>query len=287
MEKYIEKAKKVFKGKTLDLVLGQIEEFVKVNSLQQEIIQPKYKIGDEVLLPKGTLLHGIMEVKPVNPPKTEMEIFDFMAKNGVISASFTTDWESLVSYCGNFYRIRENKKLYDYIREYSGLTFTYKYHWSDKVDQYKVVPLGKIDDFVLSMRNTEHFCLNAETTMEARFLPSLARDKNQIAFILDASNKKYANLLKNNLDVNNLPDEIVNVFIAQKPDGTGQEPLWAERNANGHNARIAYIIFGLPPCMIEGVLVGRKAEKDAKMLNTIKQTLPNCYICNLDGKVIY
>ena len=51
--------------------------------------------------------------------------------------------------------------------------------------------------------------------------------------------------------------------------------------------RESAIIFGLPSCFIEGVLVGRKYESDEKMLSKIKELLPDCYICNLDGKVIF
>lgn len=45
-------------------------------------------------------------------------------------------------------------------------------------------------------------------------------------------------------------------------------------------------MFGLPPSLIEGVFVGRKLEQDQEALNYIKNKLPDCYICNLDGKVI-
>ena len=46
------------------------------------------------------------------------------------------------------------------------------------------------------------------------------------------------------------------------------------------------IMFGLPSKLIEGVFVGRKVENDDNMLDYIKDKLPDCYICNLDGKVI-
>jgi hypothetical protein len=45
-------------------------------------------------------------------------------------------------------------------------------------------------------------------------------------------------------------------------------------------------MFGLPSKLIEGVFVGRKVEQDKELLNYIKEQLPDCYICNLDGKVI-
>jgi len=50
--------------------------------------------------------------------------------------------------------------------------------------------------------------------------------------------------------------------------------------------RESAIMFGLPSSLIEGVFVGRKIEKDLKALEYIKNKLPDCYICNLDGKVI-
>lgn len=45
-------------------------------------------------------------------------------------------------------------------------------------------------------------------------------------------------------------------------------------------------MFGLPKTLIEGVFVGRKIENDGIVLKHIKEALPECYICNLDGKVI-
>ncbi len=50
--------------------------------------------------------------------------------------------------------------------------------------------------------------------------------------------------------------------------------------------REASIMFGVPSKLIEGILVGRNTENDKEKLNYIKSKLPDCYICNLDGKVI-
>ena len=50
--------------------------------------------------------------------------------------------------------------------------------------------------------------------------------------------------------------------------------------------RESAIMFGLPISLVEGVFVGRKIEKDEEALKHIKESLPDCYICNLDGKVI-
>ena len=50
--------------------------------------------------------------------------------------------------------------------------------------------------------------------------------------------------------------------------------------------RESAIMFGLPSSLIEGVFVGRIIEKDKEAIKHIKEKLPDCYICNLDGKVI-
>jgi len=50
--------------------------------------------------------------------------------------------------------------------------------------------------------------------------------------------------------------------------------------------RESAIMFGLPINLVEGIFVGRRLEKDKKALEYIKSKLPDCYICNLDGKVI-
>lgn len=57
------------------------------------------------------------------------------------------------------------------------------------------------------------------------------------------------------------------------------------RNASTTDRKSA-IMFGLPINLIEGVFVVRKIEKDNKALDYIKSKLPDCYVCNLDGKVI-
>lgn len=56
------------------------------------------------------------------------------------------------------------------------------------------------------------------------------------------------------------------------------------RNASTTNRESA-IMFGLPINLIEGVFVGKNIEKNNKALAYVKSKLPDCYICNLDGKV--
>ncbi len=61
--------------------------------------------------------------------------------------------------------------------------------------------------------------------------------------------------------------------------------IYAKRDDFTTNRESA-ILFGIPACFIEGILVGRIYEKDKDMVNKIKNYFPNSYICNLDGIVI-
>lgn len=55
-EKYIEFVKKNYKGKSLDLLLKQIELFYKDVNINTK---KNYEVGDYVKLAKGTYMHGI------------------------------------------------------------------------------------------------------------------------------------------------------------------------------------------------------------------------------------
>ena len=118
-----------------------------------------------------------------------------------------------------------------------------------------------------------------------RFIPSLVSNKRQIAFILNMDSD-YAKKLSYN-DVWNLDfdDETLKPFLDYRyiDKFINQDRL--NRNALTTDRESA-IMFGLPSSLIEGVFVGRKIENNIESLNYIKEKLPECYICNLDGEVI-
>ena len=47
-----------------------------------------------------------------------------------------------------------------------------------------MIPYGKLDEFVDSMKKVPHFMWSAESSMEIRFMPSLARNINQNFFAI-------------------------------------------------------------------------------------------------------
>ena len=83
---------------------------------------------------------------------------------------------------------------------------------------------------------------------------------------------------------NKLSNEVIKPFLDSR-----YYPKFLEERKNKDASttdRESAIMFGLPITLVEGVFVGRKIENDIQTLKYIKEKLPNCYICNLDGKVI-
>ena len=116
-------------------------------------------------------------------------------------------------------------------------------------------------------------------------MPNISQDIIQIGIIFNSDNKYIKNLLKYDiLDKKNINDKDVEPFVnPEYYNNFIKERL----NRNMYfTDRESAILFGIPHNFIEGILVGRKYEKNKKMLNKVKKLLPNCYICNLDGKVI-
>ncbi len=50
--------------------------------------------------------------------------------------------------------------------------------------------------------------------------------------------------------------------------------------------RESAILFGVPSCFIEGILVSKEIENRADVIEGLKSNFPDCYIANLDGVVI-
>lgn len=114
--------------------------------------------------------------------------------------------------------------------------------------------------------------------------PSLVQDKSQIGIIF-VNNDATKKLLNGDiLNADNIDDVTVKEFVNEKyydqfiKDRLNKDDFFTDRESA--------ILFGIPSNLIEGILVGRKYEKDDNVLNKIKKLLPDAYICNLDGIVI-
>ncbi len=280
-QEYINICKKVMQEPAKSKMIEQINNFydLKDKPLKNET----YAVGDDVVLKKDTFMHGF---------GNSQQLLDKYASEGLISKDFECGaTDKKISYAVSLWHIHKKIKLADYVKAYSGMTFSWK-------DKFKIVPFGELDKFVESLRYEDYFSLKAESTMESRFLPCLQKDGRltkktmldrfsgcrQLAFILNGRVKECNKLKANNLLDDSMPLETVMQFFRMNTKER-VEQFKANRRV-GEDERIAYILFGLPANMIEGMFVGRIYEHDKKMLNHIKSVLPNCYICNLDGKVI-
>lgn len=281
-EKYISLIKQNINDKAQKVMLDQLDNFFQLKDLTLD--NEKYEVGEEVVLSKDTFLHGF---------GNSLILLKKYADEGIISKDFELgEVEKKISYAISLWHIHKKIKLADYIKQYSGMTFS----WNK--DEFKIVPYGELDKFIESIREKNYFSLKAETTMESRFLPSLQKDGKlpkkdapnrldgcrQIAFIFNGHDKKCQKLVKNNLLDESLPLDVVFEFMHLK--NPNHLELFKKNRRVGEDERIAYVLFGLPANMIEGVFVGRLFEKNKKILSLIQQLLPNRYICNLDGKVI-
>ena len=273
-EKYIEYAKKTFQGKALELVLNNIELFYK----NKKIKKNKYHIGEEVKLKKGTYMHGIPGL---------LDNFDWIVEHGFISNDFTEEnIHNKIRHSIGMWVIQKDCLLQDYIKEYSGFTITYTIgRGPGSKEVTKLIPYHKFDEVTEKINDDEGIWMYwGDQTKEIRFMPSLVSNKRHIAFILNMESDYAKEMIKKDVWNIELEEEELKEFL----DYRYYENFLKERvNRTAQTTdRESAIMFGLPASLIEGVLVGRKLEQDKASLKHIKEKLPDCYICNIDGKII-
>ena len=275
-EKYINIINERFSGKAKEILLNHIELFYNNN---QKINKRKYSVGDDVFLTKGTYMHGVFG---------EGEFVDFTIENGFIAIDFTDGYRpNKICNSVGMWNIQNDISLKDYINLYSGFTITYSIgRGPESKTVTELVPYHKFDEVTERINDVEEiWSYRGDQTKEVRFIPSLVSNKRQVAFILNMDSE-YAQKLAYD-DVWNLEfdEEVLKPFL----DSRYEEKFLTNDRLNRDaltTDRESAIMFGLPSTLIEGVFVGRKAEQNEVLLKSIKDRLPDCYICNLDGKVI-
>ena len=271
-EDYIKITKEKIKKNT-NIMLEQIDRYYKAK--EYTLPTCKYKVGDDVKLLKGTLLHGTY--KNIDGLK---KILD----DGIISSWFIDARESKYPSSVGVWNLKQDYLLKDYINFYSGGTVSYFNHLNDDRET-EVIPFNEMNGFIDRFISKKYLVWKMEQTKEARFMPSLVQDLVQIGIIFNGNNKWIKELLKADiLNPNTINDSDVKDFVLESYydrfiiDRKDKDDFFTNRESA--------ILFGIPANLIEGILVGREYEKDKNTLNEIKSLLPNCYICNLDGKVI-
>lgn len=256
----------------------QIDNYIELKELKKST-NHKYKVGENVKLYKGMFMRGEGSLAKLDDEKLK-----FISENGFISPDITLKYNKnqKTPLCIPVWNIQKDMLLSEYINLYSGATFMY----TKKEDNYKyhtcLIPYKKLEEHIETMRDKNYWMWRCEQTKEIRFMPNLAKDdKNvQLSFIMNMEGADK--LIKNDIFNLEFDKEVLAEFI---PEFFINDFIYAERNDFTTN-REGAIIFGIPSCFIEGILVGRTYEKDEKVLSKIKKYFPNCYICNLDGKVI-
>ena len=178
-EEIIKNAKDKFKGELLEIVLKQIDTYFELND-SNYMAKNNYKIGDSVVLNKNHLLHGIGK---------HIDVIDIFSERGILSLDFVGDSSNhAFCYTSAFWTVKDDISLKEFIENYSGIV-------ANVNNEYIQVPYKKLDDFVEKIRNVDHWLWTAESSMEVRFMPSLARDINQIGFIVNAENELCKKLI--------------------------------------------------------------------------------------------
>lgn len=266
-ELVIENAMKKFNGELLDIVIKQINNYYELVESGYQVAN-KYNIGDNVILNKEHLLHGIG--KHINL------LENVFSKRGIISQDFYgDDTNHAFCYTSAFWTVDNEILLKDYIKRYSGIVVKYN-------NNYEIVPYGELDNFVEKMKSIDHWLWTAESSMEIRFMPSLAKNINQIGFIINTENEICKKLRKNSVFKNCFNKKYSFEFVSIK----AREKFVKTGFVDDFFLRADYLIFGIPKCCIEGIIVGRELENKKQDILKIKSLFPNCYICNLEGNVI-
>lgn len=277
-EDYIKVANEKLCGNCKYIMISQIEEYYKAKDYALK--KSKYKIGDDVYLPKGTLLHGTYK---------NIDGLDEILNNGLISSWFIDGRISKYPSSVGVWNIKQDYKLKDYINFYSGGTILYSSVYKDgvntKVNKTSIIPYDEMPNILNKVKEVESHMWVLEQTKEARFMPSLAQNRVQIGIIFNGDNDYTKKLLNGDiLNSDNVSDEDVKGFV--NPDYLDKFIVDRKNKDDFFTDRESAVLFGIPANLIEGILVGRDYEKDENILSKIKEKLPNCYICNLDGKVI-
>ena len=114
-------------------------------------------------------------------------------------------------------------------------------------------------------------------------MPCLSNNKVDVAFIFNMDNSYAKELIKNDIfNLDTMDEDIVRSFISE---WFCNEFIYNERTPLTTDRESA-ILFGVPVCLIEGLLVSREIENNQEVIDGLKSNFPDCYIANLDGRII-
>ena len=275
---YVKVVNEKLKGNSRNIMLEQINNYYLAKNYN--LLMNNYNVGDYVKLEKGTLLHGTYK---------NLEGLKEILKDGLISSWFIDGRLSKYPSSVGVWNLKKDYLLSEYINFYSGGTIRYRGLFKEGIETEQIktgiIAYNEMNQINEIVKLTECHLWTLEQTKEARFMPSLVQDRVQIGIIFNGNNCYMKQLLQGDiLNPDNISDKNVKGFV--NPDYYEKFLKDRKNKDDFFTDRESAILFGIPSNFIEGILVGRKYESDTEMLEKIRTLISDCYICNLEGKVI-
>lgn len=250
-EKYIGLVNKYFKrsNTTKKIFVEQIENFYncKNNNINN------YKVGDIVKYTKDTLIHGT---------RLKYSELHVIKESGLIASEFYKGLEKKKKpFIIEFFSVDEECTLKEYLDKYSN-GCTVVLHDIQGNTRNEIMDYRNVFDY---LKKADYRDYTIYQNQEQRFLPNIFLDKVNIAFILtyDKANPIYKY---------NVFDKIFDIKLSKRifPKWYFKKYLTTRKWDNYETGREKAFVFGIPSCMIEGIIVSKKYEADDKILENIK-----------------
>ena len=252
-----------FKRNTINLFENQIDEFYNIKN-NYECIRSKYKVNDNVLLDKKYLIHGT---------RIDVDNLEEISKNGLIAPEFIFKYKKNLRkkkpFVVEFWKIDEEITLKDYIEKYCGVTIEVSYN-SPSIINRRITPIRDIEKEILLLKDYRDYKIYQN--QEQRFLPNNYNNNSTLAFIIRI-NDKNNNLLKNDIFANDFDKKILKDIV---PRWFYKKYLFNRNFDNYETGRERAVIYGVPSCLFEGILVSREIEKNKTEIEKIKKYFQNC-----------
>lgn len=260
-----------YKKKIKDIFNKQIEEFDKLKN-EYTIENKKYETGDIVRLNDKTLIHGT---------RISVEELKEISKNGLIAPEFLGKYNKNKKkpFVVEFWKLDETITLKDYIDKYCGVTIEVKLNGGKTLDRI-MTPINCIENRILDLTDYRDYTIYQN--QEQRFLPNKYNNNSTMAFIF-SENSQTEKYLKNDIFNIRFDKKVIKQIV---PKWFYKKYMLTRKFDNYETGREKAILYGVPANLIEGILVCRKIEENKSELNMIKDLFPNCFICNIDGKVL-
>lgn len=260
-----------FNKNVISIFNSQIDEFY---NLKEKFVLKKsiYKQTEDVYLDENTLIHGTR----ILPEQIEL-----IKNNDLIAPEFLgiINKNKKKPFVVEFWRVNEKISLKDFIDKYCGVTIDVKGNNGNIINRI-ITPIKKIDDEIINLKNYRDYIIYQN--QEQRFLPNKYSNNSTMAFIIRI-NSDNENLLTNDIFSTDFDKNILKKIV---PKWFYNKYMKNRNFDNYETGRERAILYGVPSNLIEGILVNRIIENNSDDLKKIKDAFPNCYICNLDGKVI-